>query len=180
MAGYQRERTGSVLPNVAPSNVYPALDGPVLIAANQDSVFRRLAAVMGQPALADDERYATHSTRGANAEQLDALIGDWTHQHSAATLLDLLHDNGIPAGLIYRAADMLGDPHFAAREAIIRMVHPDFGEIPMQATFPRLSETPGHVATLGPDLGQHNKEIFTGLLHLSADEVSALTNDGVI
>jgi formyl-CoA transferase len=180
LAGYQRERTGSVLPNVAPSNVYPTLDGPVLIAANQDSVFRRLAGVMGQPELADDERYATHSARGANAERLDALIRDWTSQHAAATLLELLHANGIPAGLIYRAADMLTDPHFAAREAIIRMVHPDFGEIPMQNTFPRLSETPGQVVTLGPDLGQHNKEIYSGLLHLSADEVTALTADGVI
>ena len=68
---------------------------------------------------------------------------------------------------------MLSDPDFAAREAIIRMVHPDFGEIPMQNTFPRLSETPGHEATLGPDLGQHNKEIYTRLLHLSADKVTA-------
>jgi formyl-CoA transferase len=78
VAGYQRERTGSVLANVAPSNVYPTQDGPVLIAANQDSVFRRLATVMGRPELADDDRYASHAARGAHAAELDALIAEWS------------------------------------------------------------------------------------------------------
>jgi Predicted acyl-CoA transferases/carnitine dehydratase len=79
LAGYQRERTGSVLPNIAPSNVYPTSDGDlVLIAANQNSVFRRLAGVMGRPGLADDERYATHGARGAHMAELDDLISEWT------------------------------------------------------------------------------------------------------
>jgi formyl-CoA transferase len=180
VAGYQRERTGSVLPNVAPSNVYPTLDGPVLIAANQDSVFRRLVTVMGQPGLAADPRYATHGARGANATELDELIGAWTHRQDAVALLELLHENGIPAGLIYRATDMLSDPHFAARQAIIRMIHPEFGDIPMQNTFPRLSQTPGTVHSLGPALGQHNDEIYTGLLGLTPDQISALAADSVI
>jgi formyl-CoA transferase len=180
VAGYQRERTGPVLPNVAPSNVYPTLDGPILIAANQDSVFRRLAAVMGAPELADDERYATHGGRGANAEQLDQLIGSWTAPQSAAPLLDVLHENGIPAGLIYRAADMLTDPHFAARNAIVRMLHPEFGEIPMQNVVPQLSDTPGIVRSLGPALGQHNDEIYAGLLKLTSAQAAELAAAGVI
>jgi formyl-CoA transferase len=180
VAGYQRERTGSVLPNVAPSNVYPTLDGPVLIAANQDSVFRRLTAIMGRPELADDERYATHGARGANAGELDELIADWTASQPAAAVLHLLHDNGIPAGLIYRAADMLTDPHFKARDAIVRMMHPQFGEIPMQNVVPQLSDTPGSVRTLGPALGQHNDEIYAGLLKLTTEQTSALAADGVI
>jgi formyl-CoA transferase len=180
VAGYQRERTGSVLPNVAPSNVYPTIDGPVLIAANQDSVFRRLAAVMGRPELADDELYSTHGARGANADELDQIIAEWTASHSAAGLLDLLHANGIPAGLIYRAADMLTDPHFKARDAIVRMMHPEFGEIPMQNIVPQLSGTPGAVRWLGPELGQHNDEILRGLLKLTDKQTSALAAAGVI
>jgi formyl-CoA transferase len=180
VAGYQRERTGSVLPNVAPSNAYPTLDGPILIAANQDSVFRRLAAAIGRPDLADDPRYATHGARGANAAGLDALIGAWTAGQPAADALALLHDSGIPAGLIYRAADMLTDPHFRARQAIVRMAHPEFGEIPMQNVVPRLSGTPGAIRSLGPELGQHNAEIYTGLLGLTGEQTTELAAAGVI
>ncbi len=180
VAGYQRERTGSVLPNVAPSNIYPTLDGPILIAANQDSVFRRLAAVMGQPDLAVDARYATHGARGANAAELDDLIGAWTARQPAAEALALLHTSGIPAGLIYRAADMLTDPHFRARQAIVRMAHPEFGEIPMQNVVPRLSGTPGTIRSLGPELGQHNAEIYAGLLGLTSEQTTELAASGVI
>ena len=95
-------------------------------------------------------------------------------------LLDLLHESGIPAGLIYRAADMLTDPHFAARDAIVRMMHPEFGEMPMQNVVPRLSATPGSVRTLGPELGQHNAEIYGELLKLTSDQTAALVAAGVI
>jgi formyl-CoA transferase len=180
IAGYQRERTGSVLPNVAPSNVYPTLDGPVLIAANRDTVFRRLTELMGRPELADDERYATHGSRGANAAELDELIGAWTAGHESSPLLDLLHGNGIPAGLTYRARDMLTDPHFKAREAIVRLAHPEFGELPMQGVFPKLSGTPGEVRTPGPELGQHNADIYSGVLGLTPADLDRLSAAGTI
>src|SRR6185295_2527864 len=139
VTGYQRERTGPVLPNVAPSNVYPTRDGDdVLIAANQDSVFGRLVAVMGRPDLATDERYATHGARGANMAELDGIIAAWTAGFNADELLQALHDKGVPAGRIYRAKDMFADPHFAARQAIVRLPHPDFGELAMQNVFPKL------------------------------------------
>src|ERR671921_895492 len=115
-AGYQRGRTGAVLPNVSPSNVYPTADGEtVLIAANQDTVFRRLAAAMGRPELADDERYATHGARGTSMTELDDLIARWTSEHEADELLELLSAQGVPAGRTYRAKDMLADPQFEAR-----------------------------------------------------------------
>ncbi|GAA2727402.1 CoA transferase [Actinocorallia aurantiaca] len=180
LAGYQRERTGSVLPNVAPSNVYPTSDGPVLIAANQDTVFSRLAEVMGRPELADDQRYSTHGARGANAEELDELIAAWTATLTSDEVLDKMHANGIPAGLTYRAKDMLADPHFKAREAIIKLAHPEFGEFPMQNVFPKLSGTPGEVRSVGPELGANNTEIYTGLLGLTAEELEKLRADGVI
>lgn len=181
IAGYERERTGATLPNVSPSNVYPTQDSEmVLVAANQDTVFRRLADVMDRPDLAIDERYATHGARGAHMEELDQIIALWTTTKAADNLLELLHAGGVPAGRIFRAKDMFADPHFAAREAIVRLRHPDFGEFAMQNVFPRLSETPGSIRHLGPTLGEHNAEIYQGLLGIDDDALSSLRSAGVI
>ena len=181
IAGYQRERTGSVLSNVAPSNVYPTKSGEmVLVAANQDTVFGRLAAVMDRPELAEDSRYATHAARGHNMDELDELIAQWTVGFGTGELLGRLHDGGVPAGRIYTARDMFEDPHFAARAAIVRLAHPDFGEFPMHNAFPRLSETPGAVRHLGPDLGEHNTEVYGRLLGIPDHDLAALSERGVI
>ncbi|MGL5909330.1 MAG: CaiB/BaiF CoA transferase family protein [Phycicoccus sp.] len=181
VAGYQRERTGTVLPNVSPSNVYPTADGElVLVAANQDTVFRRLAEVMGRPELAVDERYATHGARGRTMEELDALIADWTAGHSADDLLQRLHDGGVPAGRIYTPRTMFADPHFAARDAIVRLAHPEVGELAMQNVFPRLSDTPGAVRHPGPALGEHSDSVYRDLLGLDDDALATLRRDGVI
>lgn len=181
IAGYQRERTGSVLPNVSPSNLYPTSDGEaVLVAANQDTVFRRLAAVMKRPEFAEDERYATHGARGAHMEELDNVIAAWTAKHDADELLGLLNEAGVPSGRIFRAEDMLADPHFAARQAIVRLTHPQFGEVPMQNVFPKLSATPGRVRQVGPELGEHNEEIYQDMLGIDDDTMSSLHSSGVI
>ena len=181
VAGYQRERTGPTLPNVSPSNVYPTQDGDlILIAANQDSVFGRLAKAMQQPELAEDPRYATHSARGSAMAELDGLIAAWTSSRPAEALLDVLHADGVPAGRIFRARDMFTDPHFAARQAIVTVPHRDFGELPMQNAVPRLSETPGSVRTAGPELGEHNEEIWGGVLGVTEAERARLHEDGVI
>ncbi|MBB5873389.1 formyl-CoA transferase [Allocatelliglobosispora scoriae] len=181
VAGYQRERTGAILPNVAPSNVYPTVDGiDILIAANQDTVFRRLAEVMGRVELAADPRYATHGARGAHQGELDELIAAWTATRHSGELLESLHAAGVPAGGIYTAADMLADPHIAAREAIVTVPHPDFGELPMQNVAPRLSANPGSVRWAGPALGQHNDEVYGGILGIGDEERAALREQGVI
>ncbi|MPY84104.1 MAG: CoA transferase [Actinophytocola sp.] len=181
LGGYQRERSGAVLPNVAPSNVYPTRGGElVLIAANQDTVFARLAKVMERPDLVADERYTTHSGRGANAAELDALIADWTARFDAGELLDRLHEAGVPAGRIYTARDMFADPHFAARDAIVRVAHPELGEVPMQNVFPKLSATPGRVRSAGPELGEHNDDIFRTVLGLDDAAIAGLAERGVI
>ncbi|MDN5765103.1 MAG: CoA transferase [Humibacillus sp.] len=181
VAGYQRERTGTTLPNVSPSNVYPTADGEmVLIAANQDTVFRRLVEVMGEPELADDPRYATHSARGESMEELDGRIARWSSTIPADELLERLHGGGVPAGRIFRARDMFADPHFAAREAIVRLTHPELGEFAMHNVVPKLSESPGAVRRVGPELGEHNEEIYHHLLGLSADDIASLHSAGVI
>jgi formyl-CoA transferase len=179
-AAYERGRTGPILPNVAPSNVYPTADGQtVLIAANQDTVFRRLAAVMEEPDLAGDPRYLTHGTRGQHQDELDDRIATWTTKHDADDLLERLHEGGVPAGRTYRAQDMLRDPHFGARESIVRVADDTFGELAMQNVAPRLSATPGQVRWTGPALGQHNDEVY-GALGLDTDQLDRLRADGTI
>ena len=179
-AGYIRERTGSILPNVAPANVYPTKDGEYLIAANQDTVFKRFAEAMGRPELAEDERYATHGARGKHQQELDDMIAEWTKTMTAAELRELMNEYGVPNGKIYSAPDMLEDIHFKAREAIITMPHPAFDELKMHNVFPKLSDMPGKVKWCGPELGQHNDEIYGGLLEIEKQRIAELTDKGII
>ena len=173
-ANFIRERTGAILPNVAPSNVYKTRDGMVLIAANQDTVFSRLAEAMGQPELSSDPRYSSHGARGAHQAELDGRVEAWTSTLSTRDVLDLMDKHGVPAGLIYRPPDMLDDPHFKAREAIVSVPHPDFGDLRMQNLAPQLSETPGSIRRPSPAMGQHNDEVYQGLLGLDDARYAAL------
>jgi formyl-CoA transferase len=181
LTGYVRERSGSVLPGIAPSNVYPtAGGGMILIGGNGDTVFARLCEAMGQPALKDDPRYSDHASRGANQAELDELIAAWTRERSLDELLVLLEANSVPCGRIFRAPDMLEDPQYRAREAIVETDHPVFGKVKMQNVFPKLSETPGAVRWPGPALGEHTDAVLTETLGLSADKIAALRAEGVI
>ena len=180
-AGYIRERTGAVLPNVSPSNVFPTKDGKLmLIAANQDTVFKRLAAAMGRPGLAEDERYATHGARGAHMRELDGLIADWTGTIDRDELEQLLHDHGVPCGLIYRPPEMMADPHFQAREAIVEVPDPVFGKLKMQNVAPRLSETPGEIRHAGPELGADNNYVYRELLDIAEGTLEDYRQRGII
>lgn len=180
--GIIRERTGAILPNVAPSNVYPTADGLVLIAANQDAVFRRLCLAMGAAELADDPRYSTHAGRGARQQELDARVAEWTRGLKTEEVLAILKrkETAVPSGLIYRAPDMLEDAHFKARQAIISTPHPHFGTLKMQNVAPKLSATPGSVRSAAPELGQHNDEVFLQLLGMEATRYAHLRSRGVI
>ena len=181
VTGYVRERTGAILPNVAPSNVYDTADNQLLlIAANQDTVFARLADAMNKPELATDERYATHSARGERQAELDALINDWTRTVELKPLEALLSEAGVPCGLIYKAKDMLEDEHFKAREAIVKVDHPQFGSIHMQNVAPKLSDTPGSVRHVGPELGEHNEYVFSELLSMSEEQQADYKTRGII
>ena len=181
VAGYVRERTGAILPNIAPSNVFDTADGQLLlIAANQDTVFTRLAEAMGKPELASDERYATHSARGQRQAELDALINDWTRTYKLKPLEALLGEAGVPCGLIYKAKDMLEDEHFKAREAIVSVDHPQFGQLRMQNVVPKLSDTPGEVRHVGPELGEHNERVFQNILSMDAEKMADYKTRGII
>lgn len=159
--GHKRTRTGSLLPKIAPSNVYPCADGEYLIGANQDAVFARLCDAMGRPELATDARYATHLARGEHQSELDALIGEWTATLTVQALEDLMIEHAVPAGRVFDAEDMMADPHFAAREAIIEVEDPVLGKVPMQGVFPKLSATPGSVRRPAPlEVGQDTADVL--------------------
>ena len=179
--GLIRERSGSVLKGIAPSNVYSCRDGEFMIGANKDSLWKRLAEAMGRPELGDDPRYATHLARGQNQDELDALINDWTKTLTVDEVDALMIDYSIPAGRVYRAPDMIADPHFQAREAIIEIETERFGPLKMQSSFPKFSATPGSVRRPAPSsVGQHNAEIYGELLGLGATELEAMANQGII
>ena len=180
-AGIIRERTGSILEKIAPSNVYPTADEDMIVmGANQDSVFARLCAAMQQPELAEDKRFSTHIARGNNQAELDELIYAWSKKYTTTELLALLEKHAVPAGRIYRAAEMLVDEHFIARESIVDVDHPKYDNLKMQNVFPRLSATPGKIKWLGPRLGQHNEEIYRELLGYSPSDLERLTEEGII
>jgi crotonobetainyl-CoA:carnitine CoA-transferase CaiB-like acyl-CoA transferase len=180
-AGYIRERSGSTLPGIAPSNAYPSRDGrDVIIGANQDTVFRRLCEVMGAPELAQDPRYATHRARGDHQAELDETISRWTRERDADEIVEMVAANGIPVGLAYRAPEMLADPHFAAREAVTRVADAKLGDIAMQNVFPRLSVSPGGVRHTGPELGEHTEEVLSNWLDWDKEKIDALRARGTV
>ncbi|WP_308115399.1 MULTISPECIES: CaiB/BaiF CoA-transferase family protein [unclassified Rhodococcus (in: high G+C Gram-positive bacteria)] len=181
ISGYQRERSGAVLPGVAPSNVYPTADGGwILVAANQDTVFGRLTEAMGRPELATDPRFSTHGARGERQQELDDLVAAFTVEHDSRSLEDLLLAHAVPVGKIYRPSDMLEDKQFIARESIITTDHPVLGKVPMQNTFPRLSRTDGSVRWPGPKLGEHTSEVLGDVGGYSDDDIDALHAAGTV
>ena len=179
--GAVRGRTGSILPGVAPSNLYPTADGTwILIGANADGIFRRLAEAMGEPELGRDERYATHGGRGKHQDELDGRIAAWTVQHDLDHLVTLLEGHGVPAGPVNDAAGVVADPHFQARDAVISVETPEFGTLTMQGVAPQLSETPGRVSWAGPTLGQHPDAVLAERLGLGAADLADLRDRRII
>ena len=179
--GFIRERSGSILPGIAPSNVYSCKDGEYMIGANKDSLWQRLATAMSRPELGTDERYATHVARGHNQLELDELINAWTQTLTVDEVDALMIAHSIPAGRVYRAPEMLADPHFKAREAIVEVETERFGKLKMQGAFPKFSATPGGIRSPAPSIvGQHNAEIYGGLLGMAPGELANLKAAGVI
>ena len=139
-----------------------------------------MSEAMARPELGKDERYATHSARGINQAELDDLIANWTKDFPVAELEALLNEHGIPNGKIFRAPEMLDDPQFHARDSIIRVNHPEFGEMAMQNVTPKLSETQGTVRHTGPELGEHNNYVWGTVAGKSDDDITDLKTRGII
>lgn len=181
LGGVVRGRSGSVLPGVAPSNVYPTADGgEILIAGNADSVFRRLCQAMGAAEMADDARYATHLARGTNMHELDQRIGAWTATLTTADALAVLEQHGVPAGQIYTAREMLTDPQYLARDMVQRLVSAQGWTVPMTGVVPRFEGTPGAIRHAGRPLGADTHAVLRDIAGLDDEQLAELDAAGLL
>ncbi|MEO9175345.1 MAG: CoA transferase [Gaiellales bacterium] len=180
--GIIREPGGTSLKGIAPSNIFRSRDDKwVVIAANQDNVFRRLCEAMGAPELADDARFARHLARGENQEEIEQIISDWSALHDATEIDRTLNEAGVVCGPIYTVADIFGDPQFQAREMLLEHEDEGFGSYIGPGIVPKFSGTPGALRWSGTwQEGSHNEEIYCGLLGLSSSELEGLHEQGVV
>jgi formyl-CoA transferase len=178
--GFIRERSGASLPGIAPSNTYTCRDGGyIVIGGNSDGIFKRLMQAIGRPDLAADPSLTYNDGRVQKIEIIDAAISGWTSRHSLAEALSVLEQAEVPAAKIYTAADIYADPHFRHRGMIEPAVLPDGVAVDLPGVVPRLSETPGRTAWIGPPLGAHARQVLSQLGYDEA-AVEELRKDGVI
>jgi len=179
-AGIIREPSGSTLTGIVPSNTYRCGDGKlIVIGANTDSMFKRLAKLMEQPEMGDDPRFSDNAKRVEHQEEIDGRIAAWAAARPAAEALDSLDDAGVAAGPIYNVEDIFNDPQYRAR-GLLQQVTVDGEPLTIPAIVPLLSETPGTTRWPGPKIGSHNDEVFSEILKLSVSEQATLRDDGVI
>jgi formyl-CoA transferase len=177
--GYVRERSGSALPGIAPSNLYPCKDGYVLIAGNADSLFSRLMSAIGRADLRDDPALARNDGRAAQMERIDDAIAEYTKKRTLNEILEVMEKAEVPAGRIYSAADIAADPHFAARGMIQSIVAGDGEALKVPGIVPKLSATPGAIRTAAPKLGEHTEEVLREL-GFSASQVEEFRRNQII
>ncbi len=183
VGGVVRGPSGTRLEGIAPSNIYRTADGSwVVIAANQDTVFRRLCAAMDRPELAEDERFADHGSRGRNQDVLDAIIGEWASARQPAEVIETLSAAGVIAGPINTVAEVVRDPQLRARDMLVEHFDERVGrEVLGPGVVPKLSATPGTIRRAGPPRpGCHNAEVYGELLGLGPAELAELTDQGVL
>jgi len=162
--GTVRERTGSSLPGIAPSNTYLTKDGRYLVlAANGDSIFQRLMVAIERSDIANDERFKHNDGRAAASDELDEILGGWAASVSLSQALDILERASVPASGINSVAEVFEDEQFKARGSIEHYELKSGLDLYMPAAVPRLTKTPGSTQWLGPKLGEHNKEILEAL-----------------
>lgn len=179
--GVVRERTGNRNPYIVPSSSFPTADCKwVVIGANTERLWRRLATAIGRAEMLEDERYETLSARIANAEGVYAALEEWTRSKTAAEIIAIMDEAQIPAAPINSVADLFADPHIQARENIVRVPDERIGALAVPGVVPKLSATPGRIEHLGPNLGSSNAQVYGDLLGLSAAEIAGLRERGVI
>ncbi|MEU3617033.1 CaiB/BaiF CoA-transferase family protein [Streptomyces sp. NPDC006872] len=181
--GKVRQPSGTRLDGIAPSNLFRTKDEKwLIVAANQDTVFRRLCAAMERPELAVDPRFATHVARGEHQDLIESIVADWVSERTAAETLSRLEEADVVAGPVYTAADIVADPQFQARDMLVPHHDERLGEDVLgPGVVPRLSGTPGAVRWAGPpEPGWHNEEVYGQLLALGPDEIAELRREGVV
>jgi formyl-CoA transferase len=178
--GVRRERAGGRMEGIAPSNAYPCRDGTsIIVAGNGDAIFARYMETIGRPDLAADPELRDNAGRWARRDELDAAIADWTSRHTRADALRLLDAADVPSGPIYTAADICADEQYAARNMIQHFEVDTGADEPATVGFPGIVPVIGGaslpIRTIGPDLGEHTREVLATVLRLTDDEIDAVT-----
>jgi crotonobetainyl-CoA:carnitine CoA-transferase CaiB-like acyl-CoA transferase len=176
-----RERSGSTLPGITPSNTYICKDDKyVVIGGNGDGIFKRLMDATGHPEYANDPRFQNNAGRTEHAELIDQVIEKWTKSLTIEEVLHTLDNANVPAGPIYSIEDIVKDPHYNAREMIREIEIAGLGKLKVPGIVPKLSETPGDIYWEGPQLGQHTEEILKDKLNFSEEVLVELEEKGVL
>jgi crotonobetainyl-CoA:carnitine CoA-transferase CaiB-like acyl-CoA transferase len=179
--GLVRQRMGPGTVNVVPHSHYPTKDGRwIAIACTTDKIYQRLAVAMGEPHMAEPQNWGTLANRERDRAKVDAHVGEWTATHDRTELLRICEEAQVPCGPVYSIDEIFEDPQYQARGNILKMQDERVGELPIPNLVPRLSDTPGKVNWLGPRLGEHNDELFKGMLGMTDDDLRRLEAEGVI
>jgi formyl-CoA transferase len=162
--GVVREPAGSALPGIAPSNAYRCSDGGVvLVAGNGDSIFKRLMAAIGRDDLGQDPQLADNAGRVQRVAELDTAIEAWTTRHATAEVLAVLAKAQVPAGRAYTAKDIVEDPHYQARDMVLKQTTRDGHVVEVPGIVPKLMGTPGAVRSSAPGLGDDTDAVLAEL-----------------
>jgi len=179
--GMVRQRTGNRHFGAAPGNTFETGDGRYLIMTiSGNTLFTRFCQAIGRPELAQAPEYATHDLRWKSLDELNRIAGDWIKSRDVDTITQALEAHGIPFSVVMSIDEIVNHPQYVARENIVTVDHPKLGPLKMQGVIPKLSHTPGGPIAAAPDIGQHNVDIYQGLLGLSDDELANLQAERVI
>jgi crotonobetainyl-CoA:carnitine CoA-transferase CaiB-like acyl-CoA transferase len=179
--GYVRERQGAKLSGIVPTSTYLCRDGRyIIIGGNGDTIFKKLMVAAGREDLANDPRLEHNDGRVEHEQMIDAAIETWTQHHTFDEVFAALEKTGVPTGPIYSVAEILNDPHYQARGMFEEVEIGDHETVKLPTFIPKLSRTPGGTNWIGPPLGAHNDEVYSGLLGLRPDEIAKLHEEGII
>jgi len=178
--GYIRERSGNQVAATVPLGLFQSADGVwIVLSTSTDRTFNRLAEVMGRADMITDPRFHTNRVRVENREATNEIVTDWFSRHTAEEIGAVCDAAGVPVSRVNTMADVFADPHVRARDMLVEVDHPKLGSLRLPGVVPKLSKTPGEIRTVGPELGQHNRDVYTGL-GLSAEDIDRLSSAGVI
>lgn len=179
--GRLKPRLGNQMEEDVPRNVYATADGGhIAISCGSERIFENLLKAMGRMDLRADARFAGMAARVENREAIDVMVSAWMREQTTAAALSLLERHEVVAGRINDMAEVLDDPHIAARAAIATLLDAELGPVRMPAPVPQLSATPGHIRWAGGRTGEHNAEVYEGILGLDAARIAALRQQKVI
>ena len=179
--GTVRTREGNRLANSAPLDNFATADGRfVCIVAGSDANFARLCRAMERTELLDDPRFTTLADRARHGDVVNGIVAEWASVRTAVQVEEICIEHGVPVATAYSATEIALDPHFAARGDLVLVDDPVLGAVRQQAPYPRLAGEERATPAGAPRLGEHNREVWCGLVGLSAEELSNLEKKGVV